>query len=49
MAGVVFLPALGSKAPEVVMDGKTVTGVLEGKFIRLDGIGSGTHRFERRR
>jgi hypothetical protein len=49
VAGVVFLPALGSDAPEVVLDGKTVTGVLEGKFVRIDGIGSGKHRFERRR
>jgi alpha-L-rhamnosidase len=46
---VVFLPRLGSTNRDVLMDGKQVTGILKGKFIVLDDIGSGDHRFDRRK
>jgi hypothetical protein len=44
----VFLPKLGNMSPNVLMDGNEVTGTLKGKFIVLDNVGSGDHRFERR-
>jgi len=44
---VVFLPRLGSKNPDVLMDGKRATGTIKGRFVVLDDVGSGVHRFER--
>jgi hypothetical protein len=44
---VVFLPRLENSSPDVLMDGKLITGTIDGKFVVLDGVGSGTHRFER--
>jgi hypothetical protein len=46
---VVYLPRLGSDIAHVVMDGKQITGTIEGQFVVLDNIGAGAHRFERRR
>jgi alpha-L-rhamnosidase len=46
---VVFLPDLGTTNRNVLMDGKKVTGILKGKFVVLDDIGSGDHHFERRK
>ena len=45
----VYLPALDSEKPDVIVDGQPAKGTLAGKFIVLDGIGSGRHRFERTR
>jgi len=45
---VVCLPGLGSDRREVQCDGRLATGVLEGEFIVIPGVGSGQHRFERR-
>ena len=46
---IIFLPRLGSTNPNVLMDGKQVTGILKGEFVVLDDVGSGDHRFERRK
>jgi hypothetical protein len=44
---VVYLPRLGSESKNVIVDGKRTTGKIEGKFVVLDDVGSGSHRFER--
>jgi len=44
---IVFLPRLGSRNQNVLMDGKQMTGILRGEFVVLDNVGSGIHRFER--
>ena len=49
MKAIVFLPRLGSMNQNVLMDGKQITGVLKGDFVVFDNVGSGDHRFERRR
>jgi len=43
----VFLPRLGSASRDVLMDGKRITGTLNGQFVVIDDVGSGGHRFER--
>ena len=45
----VYLPRLDSDLPDIVMDGRVVRGAVEGQFIAIDRVGSGKHRFERRR
>jgi alpha-L-rhamnosidase len=45
---IVCLPTLGSDDPRIVMDGQTVQGQIGGKFIVLDDVAPGRHRFERR-
>jgi len=44
---VISLPRLGSKDPDVRMDGKRATWTVKGRFVVLDDVGSGLHRFER--
>jgi len=46
---VVHLPRLGSNRPNVMMDGREVEGTPDGRFMVLDNVASGKHRFERRR
>lgn len=46
---IVYLPNLGSTSTKVLMDGRTVQGRIDGKFIVLDDVTPGPHRFERRR
>jgi hypothetical protein len=46
---VVYMPALGSQDPGVLIDGRRVEGAIEGEFIVLDNVGSGRHRFRRTR
>ncbi|NLZ06165.1 MAG: family 78 glycoside hydrolase catalytic domain [Phycisphaerae bacterium] len=48
MPAVVYLPNLGSDSTQVLMDGRTVQGRREGKFIVLEDVTPGNHRFERR-
>ncbi|WP_198034459.1 family 78 glycoside hydrolase catalytic domain [Dyadobacter tibetensis] len=45
----VYLPGLGRKDPTLKVDGETEEAVWEGEYLMLDGIGSGTHIFERTR
>lgn len=45
----VYLPKLGSDNPAVKVDGVSRDGVMEGEFVVLDNIGSGSHRLERQR
>jgi hypothetical protein len=49
MQAVVHMPALDSSDPGVTMDGRRIEGILDGKFIVLDNISSGRHRFGRTR
>jgi hypothetical protein len=44
---VVYLPRLGSDNTEVLVDGQTVQATLDSRFLVLDGIRAGVHRFER--
>jgi alpha-L-rhamnosidase len=46
---IVCLPRLDSTDSTVTADGQTVQGTVAGQFIVLDNVGSGNHRFERRR
>ena len=46
---VLYLPSLGIKSPDVIVDGKRTAGKVEGKFVVLDDVGSGKHHFERRK
>jgi len=39
----VLIPTGGNQSSNVVVDGRKVTGILEGDFVRIDGIGSGKH------
>ncbi len=48
MPAVIYLPKLGSDSTQVLMDGRTVQGRRDGKFIVLDNVVPGPHRFERR-
>lgn len=48
MPAVVYLPNLGSDSTQVLMDGRTVQGRIDGKHIVLDDVAPGRHRFERR-
>ncbi len=45
---IIYIPKLGSDDAEVVVDGQTVQGQIDGKFIVLDNVAPGPHRFERR-
>ena len=45
---VVYLPRLGSDRRDVQMDGKLVTGALNGEFLVIDDVAPGRHSFERR-
>lgn len=45
----VCLPRLGSNSPEVIANGEVAKGTIAGKFVTLDHVGSGRHRFERHR
>lgn len=45
---VVCLPRLGSDNRDIRMDGKSVTGALDGEFLVIDDVPPGRHRFERR-
>jgi alpha-L-rhamnosidase len=44
---IVYLPRLGRDDPDVLMDGQTVQGTLTGRFVVVDGVAPGAHRFER--
>jgi hypothetical protein len=44
----VYLPALKSNSPTVEMDDLDYDGMIIGKYIMLDDIGSGTHKFVKR-
>jgi hypothetical protein len=46
---VVYLPRLGSASSTVMVDDREVQGTTVGQFIVVDNVGSGHHRFERRR
>jgi alpha-L-rhamnosidase len=43
----VYLPKLDGSDPTVRVDKEDVAGVVEGNYVAVDGIGSGTHTFER--
>jgi len=45
----VYLPRMGSDSPNVAVDGTERRGRIHGKFIVLDDIPPGPHRFERTR
>jgi hypothetical protein len=49
MQAVVYVPALGSQDPDLLVDGRRVEGAIEGEFIVLDNVASGRHRFGRTR
>jgi hypothetical protein len=44
---VVYLPKAGTTGPSVRVDGVDTVGTEEGGYLRVSGIGSGTHTFER--
>ncbi len=46
--GMVYLPRLGSDDRQVQVDGRLVTGSLEGEFVVIQDVDAGQHRFERR-
>ncbi|HHW00647.1 MAG TPA: family 78 glycoside hydrolase catalytic domain, partial [Clostridiaceae bacterium] len=41
----VYVPVSDEGRAYVSMDGKVVKGTLEGKYVRIDNVGSGTHTF----
>jgi len=45
----VYLPKLGTDNTTVIMNGLMHKGIIESDFVILDNVGSGKHRFERRR
>lgn len=45
---IVYVPKLGGSSSEIIMDGQTVQGRIEGEFVVLDGVAPGPHCFERR-
>ena len=45
----VCLPRLGRDGTDIVSSGTVIHGAVEGNFVVLDDVGSGFHRFERRR
>lgn len=45
---IVYVPTLGGNSPEVIMDGQSIQGQIEGNFIVLDNIAPGPHCIERR-
>ncbi|MBP7050593.1 MAG: alpha-L-rhamnosidase [Phycisphaerae bacterium] len=45
---ILYLPRLGSGNRDIRMDGKIVTGTLDGDFVAIDGVPPGRHSFERR-
>ena len=45
----IYLPRLGIDNPVIAVDGLPHKGIIKGDFVVLDNIGSGSHRFERRR
>lgn len=47
VSGNVYVPKGADANATVTVDGATVSGVIEGNYIRLAGIGSGSHTFER--
>jgi hypothetical protein len=49
MEAIVYVPALGSQDPDLLMDGRRAEGTVEGDFVVLDNVGSGRHRFRRTR
>lgn len=45
----VYVPRLDKKGSTIVFNGRKVNGSVEGDYLFLDHIGSGTHIFERKR
>jgi hypothetical protein len=45
----VYLPRLDSASTAVTMDDRTIQGTMTGQFVAIKNVGSGSHRFERRR
>ena len=43
------LPLLGQDDSNVMVDGKSLNGVVAGKFVTIDRVGSGHHTLERKR
>jgi alpha-L-rhamnosidase len=47
VSAVVYVPKAGTLGPSVRVDGIDMTGTEEGGYVRVSGIGSGAHTFER--
>jgi alpha-L-rhamnosidase len=47
ISAVVYVPKAGTLGPSLRVDGVDMTGTEEGLYVRVSGIGSGTHTFER--
>jgi alpha-L-rhamnosidase len=47
VSAVVYVPKAGTPGPSVRVDKVDMTGTEEGGYVRVNGIGSGTHTFER--
>ena len=47
IGAVVYVPKAGTLGPSLRVDGVDMTGTEEGLYVRVSGIGSGTHTFER--